>query len=49
MIVVNSKKVAEDLFEKRGQIYSDRPYIPMIGLYTYYPDRLFTDKSPRQT
>ena len=29
MIVINSGRVAIDLLEKRGAIYSDRPHFPM--------------------
>ena len=32
-IVVNSRKLANELFDTRSRIYSDRPYIPMIDLY----------------
>ncbi|KAF9266529.1 cytochrome P450 [Marasmius fiardii PR-910] len=32
MVVVNSWKVVDELFEKRSRIYSDRPYIPMLDL-----------------
>ncbi|KZT21370.1 cytochrome P450 [Neolentinus lepideus HHB14362 ss-1] len=32
IIVVNSVKVANDLFEKRSHIYSDKPYVPMVNL-----------------
>ncbi|KAF7314436.1 Cytochrome P450 [Mycena kentingensis (nom. inval.)] len=31
ILVINSAKMADDLLEKRSQIYSDRPSIPMIG------------------
>ncbi len=30
MVVINNRKIAEDLFEKRAKIYNDRPEIPMI-------------------
>ncbi|KAF7299009.1 Cytochrome P450 [Mycena indigotica] len=32
ILVINSAKVADDLLEKRSNIYSDRPDIPMIQL-----------------
>lgn len=32
VVIVNSVKVANDLFEKRSSIYSDRPVVPMIKL-----------------
>lgn len=31
MIVINSLSVAEDLLERRGAIYSDRPQFTMLG------------------
>jgi len=30
IVVINNLKLAEDLFEKRAQIYSDRPDIPIV-------------------
>ena len=44
MIVVNSKKIADVLFEKRGQVYSDRPYIAMIGFSISTFGKLHIDK-----
>ncbi|KAF7299262.1 Cytochrome P450 [Mycena indigotica] len=32
LIIVNSAKIADDLFEKRSRIYSDRPDYPMLNL-----------------
>ncbi|KAJ7688801.1 cytochrome P450 [Mycena olivaceomarginata] len=32
ILIVNSVKTANDLFEKRSHIYSDRPVVPMIEL-----------------
>ncbi|KAJ7459914.1 cytochrome P450 [Mycena latifolia] len=32
IILVNDRKTAYDLFEKRSHVYSDRPYVPMIDL-----------------
>lgn len=32
IVIVNSAEAAMELFEKRSQIYSDRPYVPMINL-----------------
>ncbi|KAN0092646.1 Cytochrome P450 [Tylopilus felleus] len=32
VLVINSEKIAQDLLDKRGQIYSDRPQIPMVTL-----------------
>jgi hypothetical protein len=32
MMVVNSRELARELFEKRSRIYSDRPYVPMVDL-----------------
>lgn len=31
MIIINAQEVANDLLEKRGAIYSDRPVMPMAG------------------
>lgn len=31
-VIVNSLKVANDLFEKRSHVYSDRPSVPMIDM-----------------
>lgn len=30
IVVLNNRKFAEDLFEKRAQLYSDRPDIPIV-------------------
>ncbi|KAF9266573.1 cytochrome P450 [Marasmius fiardii PR-910] len=32
IVVVNSRKLADRMFEKRSRIYSDRPLVPMIEL-----------------
>lgn len=32
VIVLNSAQAATDLLEKRGENYSDRPYIPIFDL-----------------
>lgn len=32
IVIVNSLKIASELFEKRSQLYSDRPVAPMIDL-----------------
>ncbi|TFK53785.1 cytochrome P450 [Heliocybe sulcata] len=32
IIVINSAKVANDLFERRSNIYSDKPHVPMVNL-----------------
>ena len=31
IIILNSPAVIDDLFEKRGHIYSERPTLPMAG------------------
>lgn len=36
IIVINSHTAAVELLEKRGAIYSDRPYLAMSG-YLYVP------------
>jgi len=33
VIVINSRKIAEDLLEKRADKYDDRPEIPIAKLY----------------
>ena len=30
VVIINSRKIAEDLFEKRANIYNDRPELPVI-------------------
>ena len=32
IMIVNSREMTRELFEKRSLVYSDRPYVPMIGL-----------------
>jgi hypothetical protein len=32
VVVINSLKMAEELFERRAQLYSDRPVIPIAKL-----------------
>lgn len=32
IIIINSLKIAEDLFEGRAKLYNDRPQIPIIKL-----------------
>ncbi len=32
MVVINSRKIAEDLLEKRAKIYNDRPEIPILDM-----------------
>lgn len=32
IVILNSAKIARDLLEKRGALYSDRPLIPMLDL-----------------
>ncbi|KAJ7339250.1 cytochrome P450 [Mycena albidolilacea] len=53
MIIVNSVKVAEDLLDVRGAIFSDRPVIPMGGelcgfnnalILSQYGDRVRTER-----
>ena len=39
VVVLNNRKLAEDLFEKRAQLYSDRPDIPIVELFV---DLIFT-------
>jgi len=30
VVIINSRKIAEDLFDKRANLYNDRPEIPVI-------------------
>jgi hypothetical protein len=32
VVVLNSLEIAKDLLEKRGTIYSDRPWIPVVEM-----------------
>jgi len=34
IVVLNSVKATKELFEKRGEIYSDRPIVPIHEMYT---------------
>jgi cytochrome P450 len=42
IVVLNSVQAAKDLFEKRSQIYSDRPVIPFYEMYVF----IFQDRIP---
>jgi hypothetical protein len=35
IVVLNSFKASKDLFERRGEIYSDRPVIPIVEMYVF--------------
>lgn len=35
-VIINSAKVAKDLFEKRSAIYSDRPSMEMTNLWVFH-------------
>jgi len=35
MVVINSRKIAEDLLEKRAKIYNDRPEIPIVDMWGF--------------
>ena len=35
IVVLNSFKASKDLFERRGDIYSDRPVIPIVEMYVF--------------
>jgi len=41
IVVLNSIKVNKDLLEKRPDIYSDRPLIPIFDMYVF-SNRAFT-------
>ena len=36
IVVLNSIKASKDLLERRGDIYSDRPVIPMYEMYVFF-------------
>jgi hypothetical protein len=35
IVVLNSYKANKDLLERRGNIYSDRPVIPILEMYVF--------------
>jgi hypothetical protein len=35
IVVLNSLKANKDLLERRGDIYSDRPVIPIVEMYVF--------------
>ena len=35
IVVLNSLKANKDLLERRADIYSDRPVIPIVEMYVY--------------
>ena len=35
IVVLNSIKANKDLLERRGDIYSDRPTIPIVEMYSF--------------
>jgi hypothetical protein len=35
IVVLNTTKVNKDLIEKRSDIYSDRPVIPIFDMYVF--------------
>jgi hypothetical protein len=37
IVVLNSAKATKDLLERRGNIYSDRPVIPIHEMYVFLP------------
>ena len=41
VIVLNSYKAVEELFEKRAQIYSDRPLLPMRDMSAFHIDLIW--------
>ena len=32
LVIINSYKAAKDLLDKRGEIYSDRPVVPVFKM-----------------
>lgn len=42
IVVLNSFKACKDLLEKRGDIYSDRPVVPIVEMYVLL-SRAFMD------
>jgi len=37
IVVLNSLKANKDLLERRADIYSDRPVIPIVEMYVFFP------------
>jgi hypothetical protein len=35
VVVINSLKLAEEVFETRAQLYNDRPVIPIVEVYAF--------------
>ena len=35
IVVLNSYKANKDLLERRGNVYSDRPVIPILEMYVF--------------
>ena len=35
VVVINSLKMAEEIFERRAQLYSDRPAIPVVEVCAF--------------
>jgi len=48
IVVLNSFKATKDLLEKRGDIYSDRPVIPICEMYVFSTSTFFmiSDERP---
>ena len=49
VVVINSFEMAEELFERRAQLYSDRPVIPIVELYASLSIGHFMDWSDVQS
>ena len=47
IVVLNSFKATKDLLEKRGDIYSDRPVIPICEMYVFSTSTSFTTSDER--
>lgn len=35
VVVINSLKMAEEIFERRAKLYNDRPVIPIVKVYVF--------------
>ena len=47
IVVLNSFRATKDLLEKRGDIYSDRPVIPICEMYVFSTSTFFMTSDER--
>ena len=43
VVVINSRKIAEELIEGRPEIYNDRPVLPVVDMCACFLRNLFMD------